>query len=390
MTPSQPASARFEFPIDVPDVLAERARQMVAWGIARQTVSQVGPRIATMWADGPAGWAYEWSRAAQSMEAKGSFLQAALLYGAAKFPCIVSRAQERAYARQLACFRLASGEFTVPFWRDILLVGNGDAQTKVAVHRYGARVNSRTQPLLCLTGGVDTLKVELHRLASLIARATGFEVVAFDMPGTGESMVALSKDSDWIYRAVLQSCGGAHRRKGIFGLSFGGHWAAKLALRGDVDFAVDLGGPIAAAASDGALLANLPNGMTGIVANAMRLAALPTPAMAATILEAFSLDAQGLLTPQSLKSMSPLLAINGDDDPYVRPDDSLLFHGGPQNTVWLVPSAGHCAERRLRLLMPAILMWLRVQAYGTWSDRLAYRAASALLRPWIAGKSISA
>ncbi|MBK6294678.1 MAG: hypothetical protein IPF55_10600 [Rhodoferax sp.] len=110
--------------------------------------------------------------------------------------------------------------------------------------------------------------------------------------------------------------------------------------------------------------------------------------MASTILEAFSLDAQGLLT-HKLESLSPLLAINGDDDPYVRPHDSLLFRDGPQNTVWLVPSAGHCAERRLSLLMPAILMWLRVQAYGAWSDRLAYRAASALLRPWIAGKSIS-
>ena len=102
--------------------------------------------------------------------------------------------------------------------RDGLWVGIGDAQTKVAVHRYGARVDSRPQPLLCLTGGVDMLKVELHRLASLIARATGFEVVAFDMPGTGESMLALSKDSEWVYRAVLESCGGAHRRKGILGL----------------------------------------------------------------------------------------------------------------------------------------------------------------------------
>lgn len=371
-----------EFPIDVADLLAERGRQMVAWGIARQTVNQVGPRITTMWTDGPAGWAYEWSRAAESMEAKGAFLQAALLYGAAKFPCIVSHAQERAYARQLECFQRASREFTLPFRRDILSVGNGSAQTQVAVHRYGTRANDHTQPLLCLTGGVDTLKVELHRLASLIARATGFEVIAFDMPGTGESMVALSKDSDWVYRAVLESCGGAHRKTGVFGISFGGHWAAKLALCGDVDFAVDLGGPIAATASDGALLANLPNGMTGIVANAMRLAALPTPAAASTILDAFSLASQGLLTPQTLGSMSPLLAINGDDDPYVRQCDSLLFRDGPRNAVWLVPSAGHCAERRLKLLIPAVLMWLRVQAYGAWSDRLVYSTVSTLLRPW--------
>ena len=183
---------------------------------------------------------------------------------AAKFPCVVTAAQRHAYARQLECFQRASEGFS-------------------------------------------------------IARISSCEVVAFDMPGTGESTLELSKDADLVYRAVIAACGGAHRRTGIFGISFGGHWAAKLALKGDVDFAVNLGGPIAAASTDAALLVNLPNGMTGIVANAMRLPSLPTAAVVTSILEAFSLSAQGLLTPHALSAMSPMLVINGDDDPYVPP-----------------------------------------------------------------------
>ncbi len=384
MNPTQSVSSGIEFPLDVADLLHERGRQMVAWGIARQTIDRVAPRISHMWADGPGGWAFEWSHAAQTMETKGSLLQAALLYGAAKFPCIVTPAQRHAYAQQLECFLRASKSFSVPFRRDVLVVDCAGIQTSVAVHRYGMRPHQPAQPLLCLTGGVDTLKVELHRLACLIARVTGSEVVAFDMPGTGESRLQLTKESDWVYQAVIAACGGAHRRKGIFGISFGGHWAAKLALQGVVDFAVDLGGPIAATSTDAALLANLPNGMTGIVANAMRLPSLPTAETVASILEEFSLSAQGLLTPQALATMPPLLAVNGNDDPYIPPADTLAFQQGPRNTVWLVPSAGHCAEKRLKLLMPAILLWLRAQSRGSMTDRLASRAASWLIRPWIA------
>ena len=80
---------------------------------------------------------------------------------------------------------------------------------------------------------------------------------------------------------------------GYFGLSFGGHWAVRLALRGVVDAAVDLGGPTGAA-DEATDVLSLPYGMAAIVGNALGLTALP--------------DA----------------------------------------TVWIVPGATHCAAERIR------------------------------------------
>ncbi|WP_165977434.1 alpha/beta fold hydrolase [Nonomuraea diastatica] len=229
--------------------------------------------------------------------------------------------------------------------------------TPVTAHLFPGAAGA---PLLVVCGGVDTWKVELHRTAA--AAGSGVTVAVLDMPGTGESRVPLAADADTILAAAVQRIAehtGA-RRTAFLGISFGGHWAAKLALTGRVDAAAGIGGPVGAAdhAPD---LTTLPGAMPGIVAHALGLPALPGPEDAARFAAAFSLRRQGLL---DAALHVPLLAANGTSDPYVPVEDTAVFGCDPNATVWLVRDAAHCASEHLATLMPAVLAWLRHRLGG--------------------------
>jgi esterase FrsA len=183
----------------------------------------------------------------------------------------------------------------------------------VPTHRYRAEDPVAT---LVLTGGVDTWKTELHRMAVALRRRGPLDVVVFDMPGTGECSVPLAGDAQEIYLGVVDQVR-ADRPVGVMGLSFGGHWAAKLALDGGVDFAVDVGGPIGASeppkvAMEARELEDMPNGMSGILAHALHLSELPTFRDAMRLLPQFSL--YHALAGSNGRLAAPLMAINGADD----------------------------------------------------------------------------
>jgi esterase FrsA len=263
-----------------------------------------------------------------------------------------------AYERHLALFLRATAGVVD---RQVLEVPYRSAMVTVPVHCYRTADPVAT---LVFTGGVDTWKTELHRLASTLSRRGRVDVVAFDMPGTGESTVALAGDAEEIYRGVVDRVR-ADMPIGVMGISFGGHWAAKLALEGGVDFSVDLGGPVGAAEPPEAALElegvdDMPNGMSGILAHALRLPAMPTLRDAVRLLPQFSLyhalaGAEGHLA-------APLLVINGADDVYIPPADVEVFRPFDAATVWLVENAGHCAFERFRDVRERIVTWLHEAA----------------------------
>ncbi|MGP3987288.1 alpha/beta hydrolase [Streptomyces sp. 3N207] len=252
--------------------------------------------------------------------------------------------------RQHAAYRKV--RLPVRFQRQVLRVSYRDTTTPVPVHLYERRREQR-RGVLVLCGGVDTWKVELHRLAVTTARLTGLLVAALDMPGTGESQVPLSADGDRVLAGAVGALRDAYGLPiGFLGLSFGGHWAAKLALQQEVDAAIDIGGPTGLADQPVSLL-DLPYGMSGIVANAAGLDRLPTPEQAPALLEEFSLrhlvDAPG---------STPLLAANGADDQYIPRGDTTGLGHRDATTVWIVRDATHCAIEHFRPLILASWGWL--------------------------------
>ncbi|MFJ1748509.1 alpha/beta fold hydrolase [Streptomyces sp. NPDC088116] len=103
-------------------------------------------------------------------------------------------------------------------------------------------------PVLLVSGGVDSWKMDMHGLLVTLCSHVGLPVVAFDIPGTGDSQVPMSPDGAEIARGLI-----AHARtlgNGIVahvGISMGGHYSARSGLAGEADAAIVLGaagGPV--------------------------------------------------------------------------------------------------------------------------------------------------
>lgn len=371
----------FTFPVEPDDLLHERTPQFTALGIPRPVVDRARARITDMWGTGVGSWVPVWAAEAERAHDSGDPLLASLCWGAARFPCLATDDRRAAQEKQLAAYLEAAPGFPVRFQRAVLKVPE-----PVPVHFFQRRRSTRPG-VVVLCGGVDTWKMDLHRLAVATARATGLLVAAVDMPGTGESTVPLAPDADRILVGLVSELRRAYGRPvGFYGISFGAHWAAKLALAGHVDAAVDLGGPTGAADEPVDLL-RLPYGMAGIVGNALHLDEMPEQAAIGDLLASFSLREQGLLDKSGPGSGgSPLLVINGADDVYVPLGDIVGLAGRPETTVWVVKNAGHCAPERSTQVSLALWGWLAARlAPGRPLPRLAEVVARQPLRPFLGG-----
>ena len=365
----------FTFDLTPKELFEERSRQFVAWGISKHTVHGVEARVTDMWGDGPGGWTYEWAREAAKARTAGDWMLAASLFGAARFPCLAAPNRVAALKEQVECFIKASAAFPVRFERRLIPCNAHGGVVQIPVHVYSPK-GAAALPTLLLSGGVDTGKMELHRIALLLTKLGRLRVVAMDMPGTAESDTPLTGDADGVYRAILDQFRG-HRKIGVLGVSFGGHWAAKLALRGDVDVAVNFGGPVGVNVIDGAYVAALPNGMPGIIGNAMRFGAYSDVAAAGNLLGRFSLLDQGLLDRADCVRM---LAVNGDNDPYIPVADVEVFRRYPSAEVWLLRGLGHCATEKIPRVIPGIVTWLRKELHGaSMTTRLLHGMAMQIL-----------
>lgn len=372
----------FAFPLDPQDLFTERAAQMNKWGIPRATILRMQDAITDAWSDGPGGWTHEWSKEARSAELEDRWLLAAALYGAARFPVACTESRREALRKQVECYVRASPSFPCAFERLEFSIRTTDGVQHVPAHFFSPLHVSAADklPVVLLSGGVDTYKMELHRLATLLVKLGGVRVVAIDMPGTGETGGVMSPRSHEVYEGILDNLAplGSVKR-GILGISFGGHWAAKLALRNTVDCAIDIGGPVGYVRIDKEYLAALPNGMTGIVANAMGFSAMPTPEESNAMLQAFSLRPllEGAVS-------SPLLALNGAGDPYIPQAETRVFSTVVNARAWIVEKGDHCAANMFPRLMPHLIAWLRLRLHGAsignralaWTTRLALPAIS--------------
>ncbi|MFD4750295.1 alpha/beta hydrolase [Streptomyces rubiginosohelvolus] len=342
----------------------ERSRQFAAWGIPDSLVASARESISTMWGTGPGTWVEAWAGLARTAERSGDPLLAAQLWGAARFPSLATDERMEAHHEQLRCYLRAAPRFPVLFRRhtvELTAAGDAGGTTKLPVHEFSRR-GRRRPGVLIMSGGVDTWKVEIHRMAMATAKVTGLKVVAVDMAGTGENPLPLAPDSDAQLRSLVGLLRSEHPGEPVlyFGLSFGGHWAVKLALQNSVDAAVDIGGPTGAAGEQLNPL-SMPYGMAGIAGNAMHLDRLPDAGTAAELLDGFSLRRQGLL---DARGGAPLLAVNGDSDQYVPLGDTAELAGRPGTSVWIVRDATHCATEHFRPVLLGTWGWMRARTGG--------------------------
>jgi kynurenine formamidase/alpha-beta hydrolase superfamily lysophospholipase len=205
-------------------------------------------------------------------------------------------------------------------------------------------------PIVILLNGLDSCKeVELHRFGDLFL-ARGLNVLAVDAPGQGEGDGAapllpafdaavaplLDLVERWNPSAV-----------GVFGVSFGGHLAARAAaLDSRIAACVSLGG-----FHDADVLARLPDGAAAAFRRAFRLGAHEPLASVAH-----------LLSLESLRDRldRPFLIVHGGNDHLVTRSqvERLVAWGGEHVTARIVEGAEHVCTDRFADVLPEIGDWM--------------------------------
>lgn len=344
----------YTYDIDPKQMFIDRFAQFEKFGIPRADIERTRTAITDMWADGPGGWVYEWSELAASYANSGDHATAATAYGFAKFPCLNTESRVRAMGNQLDQYQLAAAHFGVRFERRTIDIAYRGATIAVPVHLYSADGHYASRPVLIANGGVDTFKMDFHPWCVAFTMNAGVTTLAFDNPGTGECPVPLDGHADEVIVGIAEyarSIGDG--RVGHFGMSFGANFSAMSGLTGTVDLAIDLGGPVVDAfAPEHA--ATLPYGMHDIIGNAMGWDHSPT------------LDELGnglrLLSRRALLARddnAPMLVINGADDYFVPPSDTLVFEGRAATEVHLLPDTGHVAMSKANEVVGLIIGWLQ-------------------------------
>lgn len=341
----------FPFAVDLDALFEERRPQMLSRGLPEADVDGIVERVGEMWGDGPGTWTHEWTSLARTYIGRDDAPMALLAYGYAKFPTLADEPRRAAYREQIdLCIAMAESD-PVDFERRDIVVELDGQPVAVTVHQYTpAGGDPANASVLLASGGVDMWKDDLHAVWGACAMFTGMTVVAFDIPGTGEATVAMSAESTEVVSGLIRSAKElGNGRVAHFGISMGGYFSARTGLTGEADAAVVLGGPVTAA------FTTTPVGaMRSIAGSALGFDAAPTDDELAARWLPMSLDAQ----LASQERATPMLVVNGANDPLIPQEDTLLFEGRPGAEVHLIPDAGHCAAEKLGEVTPMIIGWL--------------------------------
>ena len=344
----------YEFPVDTAALYGERRPQFVNQGLPAADLDQAASRITQMWVDEPGGWTYEFSALGARYANEGQHYRAALAYGVARFPVLANESKRRAMALQVEQYTKAAPTFGVHFERRILQLPYRGTTTAVPVHLLSPTDDLSQTPVVVASGGIDSWKMDIHAIAIAFALGANVTVMAFDHPGTGETSARLDQHADEVIDGLIDTA--RHLGNGNvvhFGLSFGGNFAAASGLRGVVDGAIDLGGPVMKALEPDNF-EHLIFGMRDIAGDAFGFSASPSSSEVESA--AAPLNRSALLDQDT---NSPMLVINGADDVHVPQQDTRIFEGRRDTEVHLIPGTGHCAMSKLPETIPLMTNWLR-------------------------------
>jgi esterase FrsA len=341
----------YEWPQEPEPLFAERFQQMLTQGIPEADAQAVRAATTDMWPNAPGGWVHEWSQLAARYSQEGKHLLAAQAYGWAHFPALADQPKRAALAKQLEQYTLAVPEFSAAFDRRELTLPYGDGTTTAPIHVLAQHDLPEQSPVMLFSGGVDSWKMDLHNMIMMFVRALPVRVMAFDLPGTGESQVHLGRAGTQVIDGLVQTARSMTGGLVVHvGFSFGAYFASYSGLSGIVDGAVSLGGPVDQAFSPDRTWAY---GMADIVGNALGYDQGPSPDDLSTRLATMSLHD---LLDQGINA--PMLAINGTDDVHVPQQDTLVFQGRRDCTSQLIPNTGHCCSPKRREAVATIIDWL--------------------------------
>jgi pimeloyl-ACP methyl ester carboxylesterase len=333
-------------------------------------------RITTREGDGPGSWLNEWRTIAEHYEqtgdaalerhdriaARDAYLKANVYYALSWFPGNHTPVEDAAYRSQLNVYQKAGALFDVPL--EVVEVPYRDGVIVAYLHRPAGIENP---PLVIWSGGSDQYKANHNRPVREM-NAKGLAVVTFDLPGFGESDDWVSApDTDDAHIALLDyfiAQGEFEpQRISFVGVSWGGHFAMRVAARNDprINAVASFCAPAHAAfvqpAENIARVLASPGRMT-YVNLALHLGIEPTAEAMHDAMKEFSLLDAGVIG-QGQTIRTPLLIANGTLDGAAPVSDLMMMHESAVNSdLWLLGRGDHCAVEYWPVVMPQLADWL--------------------------------
>ncbi|WP_273014045.1 alpha/beta fold hydrolase [Hyphomonas sp.] len=346
-------------------------------GADRAIVLETISKITTRDGNDPGSWVYEWTKVAdaelgraeqaaesdQNAQAETLFFSAANYYAIAGFPEYHSDAERDALLKHFRAYERGGAYMAAPM--QVISVEARGRSFNTYFHRPAGIDHP---PLILWTHGTDKFKGHAYKTVKRLLDR-GFAVVTFDLAGTGESTFwDLLSDGEFVHQAVLDAYASRDDvdASNIFevGVSFGGHYAAKMAARNDprLRAVASLCGPIHSpfmqTTEEIAYILGTEEGAT-VRAFAHRIGADPSnPDQVASSIRQFSLVEQGLIGQgQTIKT--PLLVMNGGRDPLSPIKDlQLLANSAETSELWVMGMAGHCARDYFEPAVTDVAEWL--------------------------------
>jgi len=264
----------------------------------------------------------------------------------ARFPLENSPGKEKAYAKSLEAFA-AYAKIPYPPIEIVTIPFEG----KEIVGYLRLPINVRPAPLVLTIGGLDGRKENASfRNDAYLKEGVGY--FSFDMPGTGQSTIRqVAPGAEREFTRVLDYIATRKdidaKRVVVYGGSWGGHWAARLAyteqkrIRG----AVVQGGPVHEYFQPGWQKEAIKTREYLFELFEARAAIYGAKALDEFLAYGpkMSLKDAGWLD----KPSAPMLLINGMKDSQVPVEDVfLLMRSGSPKEVWINPQGGHMGRNK--------------------------------------------
>ena len=223
-------------------------------------------------------------------------------------------------------------------------------------------------PVVISVGGLDSYKEFVAEQYGPTYLKAGLAYVAIDMPGTGDSPLKAAPGSERVFARVIdalqQRSDVDGNRLGFQGVSWGGHWALRMAYAEPqrIKAVVNWGGPLHAyiqrewqlqALGTREYLFDLFQARAGVYG-------------AETLEDFLSAGPKLSIRDQITKPTTAMLLVNGEKDSQVPIDDLYLaLRSGSPKEAWVNPQGGHLGRSKDwpdgRILSEVIAPWLAKQ-----------------------------
>ena len=324
------------------------------------------------WAAAFMGVADRYMNEAKSLEktdptkANADYIRAWRLYSFGRWPIPASPGKQRSYEKAIEAF-LAHAKFWDPPLEIVKIPFEGK---EIIGYLRLPKNASGPVPLVLAVNGLDSRKEDLSEsFSAILPYGVGF--LAVDGPGTGQSPIKVSENSERMLSRVLDYIATRpeidKNRVAMHGVSWGAYWATKMAI---VEHARLRGASAQSPPTDkffqkDFLMNNLLGNREYLFDQVPALMAIfdnvKTVDEMAEILPKMSLVKQGLLG----KPMAPMLVLAGVLDTQVPISDIylLLDKGDTPKMAWINPEGGHLGRQVKvwpdpRIFKEVIIPWL--------------------------------